>query len=283
MNKNKINNLTLGADPEFFLHNIAKGRIEPAVGLIGGTKENGLFIPTGESVLEDNVMVEFTTTICKDAKELNDSIQRALTHLKNTLPQYYEFVFKASHVFEPADLSSEQAQEIGCEADYNAYTLRMNKPASAKNLMRTCSGHIHLGYDNPSIDTSLDLVMIMDVFLGIPSVLLDEDRDRRKMYGKAGCYRLKRYGVEYRVLSNFWVNKPELVEWVVTNINQGIKYYEENGIEAFDFKSVSKCINTYDTELAKAFIDKFNINMPESYVNTEWELIKEENKTVEAS
>lgn len=283
MNNKKINNLTLGADPEFFLHNIAKGRIEPAVGLIGGTKENGLFIPTGESVLEDNVMVEFTTTICKDAKELNDSIQRALTHLKNTLPQYYEFVFKASHVFEPVDLSSEQAQEIGCEPDYNAYTLRMNKPANAKNLMRTCSGHLHLGYDNPSIDTSLDLVMIMDIFLGIPSVLLDEDRTRRKMYGKAGCYRLKRYGVEYRVLSNFWANNPELVEWVVSNINQGIKYYVENGVEAIDYKSVSKCINTYDVNLAKAFIDKFSINMPESYIDTEWELVKEENKTVEAS
>lgn len=283
MNKNKINNLTLGADPEFFLHNIAKGRIEPAVGLIGGTKENGLFIPTGESVLEDNVMVEFTTTICKNAKELNESIQRALTYLKNTLPQYYEFVFKASHIFEPADLDSEQAQEIGCSPDYNAYTLRMNKPANAKSLMRTCSGHIHLGYDNTSIDTSLDLVMIMDLFLGVPSVLIDEDKDRRKMYGKAGCYRLKRYGVEYRVLSNFWVNNPELVNWVVNNINQGIKYYEENGLEGIDFKSVIKCVNTYDTELAKQFISKFNINIPDSYVNTEWELIKETNKTVEAS
>lgn len=283
MNKNKINNLTLGADPEFFLYNIAKGRIEPAVGLIGGTKENGLFIPTGESILEDNVMVEFTTTVCKNAEELNSSIKRALAHLRNVLPQYYEFVFKASHVFEPADLNSQQAQEIGCEPDYNAYTLRMNKPGNPKNLMRTCSGHIHLGYDNPSIDTSLDLVMIMDVFLGIPSVLLDEDRDRRKMYGKAGCYRLKKYGVEYRVLSNFWVNKPELVNWVVNNINQGIKYYEENGLNGIDFKSVNKCINTYNTDLAKAFIDKFSINMPDSYVNTEWELIKEENKTVEAS
>jgi hypothetical protein len=46
---------------------------------------------------------------------------------------------------------------------------------------------------------------------------------------------------------------------------------------------VQICINEYDTFLVEEFISKYNIDMPESYVNTEWELIKEKNKTVEAS
>ena len=31
------------------------------------------------------------------------------------------------------------------------------------------------------------------------------------MYGKAGCHRPTDYGVEYRVLSNYWMKSPELV------------------------------------------------------------------------
>ena len=34
----------------------------------------------------------------------------------------------------------------------------------------------------------------MDLFLGVPSILIDPDTERRKMYGKAGDYRLKEYG-----------------------------------------------------------------------------------------
>lgn len=59
------------------------------------------------------------------------------------------------------------------------------------------NGHIHVSYPRKSQSKSLRLIKYMDVFIGIPSVLLDSGEDavrRRELYGKAGCFRLTRYG-----------------------------------------------------------------------------------------
>ena len=50
-----------------------------------------------------------------------------------------------------------------------------------------------------------DLVKQLDWYLGGWSIARDENTERRSLYGKAGACRIKDYGVEYRVLSNFWV------------------------------------------------------------------------------
>lgn len=54
--------------------------------------------------------------------------------------------------------------------------------------------HIHIGYDNPTIDFSKLLIRYMDMYLGVPSVLIDTDVNRRKYYGNAGSFRLCAYG-----------------------------------------------------------------------------------------
>lgn len=55
-------------------------------------------------------------------------------------------------------------------------------------------GHIHIGYNNPEIEKSVDIIKAMDLFLGIPSILMDKDTLRRSRYGKAGAFRFKSYG-----------------------------------------------------------------------------------------
>ena len=69
----------------------------------------------------------------------------------------------------------------------------------------------------------------MDIMLGLESLTLDKDVDRRKMYGNAGCFRAKDYGVEYRTLSNFWISNDDLIKWAfdktieaVELVNSGI-------------------------------------------------------------
>ncbi len=44
-----------------------------------------------------------------------------------------------------------------------------------------------------------------DLFLGLPSAGADKQGKRRELYGKAGRYRPTSYGIEYRVLSNYWL------------------------------------------------------------------------------
>ncbi|MOA35237.1 hypothetical protein D3C78_1566850 [compost metagenome] len=62
----------------------------------------------------------------------------------------------------------------------------------------------------------------LDYYLGLGSLLYDPDVKRRTMYGAAGAFRPKPYGVEYRVLSNAWLKSEELMGWVYRMTIKGI-------------------------------------------------------------
>jgi len=64
------------------------------------------------------------------------------------------------------------------------------------------------------------LVKQLDCYLGLPSVVWDRDAKRRQMYGAAGAFRPKPYGVEYRVLSNAWLLNEKRMRFV---FNQTVK------------------------------------------------------------
>ena len=97
------------------------------------------------------------------------------------------------------------------------------KPSPPVPNMRSAGGHVH-------IETSLNkrhVIQACDLFLGVPSVLMDEGEMRKQLYGKAGCFRPKSYGVEYRTLSNFWIFKKKHIEWVWRNTERALKYVNE--------------------------------------------------------
>jgi len=73
-------------------------------------------------------------------------------------------------------------------------------------------------HDNGGISKALinplDTVKILDLFVAIPAVLMEQGDDpklRRKLYGRSGAFRYTPYGLEYRVLSNFWMSSPPLM------------------------------------------------------------------------
>ena len=143
---------------------------------------------------------------------------------------------------------------FGCEPDYNAYTKQANpKPNPTHPGMRSAGGHIHVETDA----NKLAVVKAMDLFLGVPSVIMDNGVERKQLYGKAGAFRPKAYGVEYRTLSNFWVFDPKLIDWVWRNTERAL-----NNLKAAKMVDlVEECINKNDEKLAYSIINEFNLEV----------------------
>ena len=104
--------------------------------------------------------------------------------------------------------SIRHANEMGCEPDFCVWTNSINPRPKSNNGLRTFGGHVHI--ENATRDT----VKACDLTLGLWSVVHDSDSDRRKMYGRAGAFRPKSYGMEYRVLSNFWCDSERKIRRV---------------------------------------------------------------------
>lgn len=121
--------------------------------------------------------------------------------------------------------------------------------------------HIHIGYENPTDEISEEIVKVLDLFLGIPSLFIDKDTERRKMYGKAGCFRFKEYGVEYRVLGNFVIQDQDTVNWLFRNIEAALEFINTGAFVDQDEKNITEAINTNNLDLAKVLVDKYSLEI----------------------
>lgn len=249
--------MRLGSDPEVFLVD-KKGKPTAICGMIGADKWNPLQVEgmqEGFTFQEDNVALEFGIPPASSAEEF-------ISHIKSVqeafLKRNKEFQFsKLSCIIFPKDqLQSPGAKIFGCEPDYNAWTGERNpKPNPRNKAMRSAGGHVH-------VETELDrrsVVKAMDLCLGVPSVLMDEQSDRKKLYGKAGACREKSYGVEYRTLSNFWIFHDDLIRWVWEGTETAIELVKSG----FDFdyleKDIVSCINKNDKEKSELLIKTFDL------------------------
>lgn len=239
-------NLTIGADPELFLQTI-QGKMISAVGRIGGSKEKPLPLPVeGCAIQEDNVSAEFNIPPCASLLEFQRHIKYVVSYLDDKAQEMGLLLARhvASHSFDPDQLESWQSQVFGCEPDLNVWTGRENpRPYSPDYNLRSCGGHVHVGTD---LDPNL-VIRSMDLHLGVPSISLDEDIHRRELYGKAGSYRRKPYGAEYRTLSNFWIWSDELIEWAWEGTNKAVEFVRKGTIIPRAIaKHIQKTINEND-------------------------------------
>lgn len=224
-----MNRASIGTDPEFFIRRKKDGKFISAIPHIEGTKENPTPLKSGGNIQFDNVAVEFATDPANNGEDLVTKVGNALREVVQIIPEGHEIIAIPSANFDADQLECEESQRFGCDPDYDAWELKVNDaPFCSDETLRTCGGHIHVGYIKGQGNKFLldpygkaNTIKIMDVFHGIVSVILDcteEAVTRRKLYGKAGCHRpvMKDNGglydgVEYRVLSNFWFKAPDLV------------------------------------------------------------------------
>lgn len=244
----------IGCDPELFVVN-KEGRPRGAYGLIPGTKEEPFKVPKGAYQV-DGMALEFNIDPARTEDEFVDNISAVMRRLREDVPSEYTFHVKPSVRFHHAILKKapDEAKELGCEPDLNAYTLEENPRPDSNTTLRTASGHIHIGLEKDA-DTKSEahlikyatLVKHLDLFLGIRSLEWDKDQTRRRLYGCPGAMRLKPYGVEYRVLSNQWLEKEELVRFVYRQTVRCIEDLKTNGsLDQQDYNRIkSALMNPY--------------------------------------
>lgn len=244
----KYENIKVGADPELFL--VDKfGELRSAIGRIGGTKwEPRKLDDKGSAVQEDNVAVEFNIPPAGTKHEFLNSIGEMLQYLHNYVKhQGLSLNIVPAGIFLDEELFDPKALEFGCDPDFNVWLRAENpKPELPKELtnLRSCGGHIHVSWDNPKMQEQEGLIMAMDVFVGCLSIQYDGDTLRRRLYGRAGAFRFKDYGVEYRTLSNFWLREPSMVEWVYDQTHHALDFLNAGGEISRDHAVlINDCIN----------------------------------------
>ena len=122
-------------------------------------------------------------------------------------------------------------------------------------------GHISIGWDNPTQEQQLNMVKAMDATVGLGSVLLDFDTERKKLYGKAGCFRFREYGIEYRSLSNFWIKSDESLKWAWNTTMKAIDLVNSGKIEEVKELGnyIIEAINTNNKDLAQELLNKIEV------------------------
>lgn len=223
--------ILLGADPELFMKHPDTGAFVSAHGRVPGTKHEPFKVPFG-AIQIDGTALEFNIDPANTADEFVQNIQS----VKNTIAGYvpgYNVVAAATAHYEKDYFDWEvpaTAKELGCDPDYSGWTLDVNpRPEPGDKPMRTAAGHIHIGwtdgmdvYDKDHFELCARVARQMDYYLGISSLVWDPDPERRELYGKAGAFRPKSYGVEYRTLSNRWLASEPLIRWVYNQAILGV-------------------------------------------------------------
>jgi hypothetical protein len=212
----------IGADVEQFLLERSTGLIVPCVGILPGTKQHPHPLETyGNFVQEDNVMVEWNISPHTDAMEFTWAVEAVQDEVQEFLdaeyPDTYRLDYKIpAHEFRTEQLFSDQAQTIGCEPDYDAYTggkVRNNLPKLSN--WRSCGGHIHLGGDFQCPD--FVAALFAELFISVKGDIRWPDSPRKQWYGRPGVFRPKPYGIEYRTPDNSWTFDREDTESVAYN------------------------------------------------------------------
>lgn len=272
---------TLGGDPEFFLIN-QQNEIVPSEEVIP------------EKGLPQHANVAFTSPLM--AKR--DGIQAELVVVPNTCRQVawshfftsLQALYKAAQLqdkrvsFSPfeeipgARLSamSDGCKILGCAPSLNIYGWQ---PPDVSPLypFRSTGGHIHLGFTGKYYDEmgkivyTFDdwqqrpmepLVALLDVLVGNTLSMFDRtpQKERRKLYGRAGEYRLPSHGVEYRVPSTTYLRHYVLYSLIMGAARMGVILWWENRadelLKLVDLTLIQEAINENDPEVALANFER---------------------------
>ena len=263
--------LLIGCDPELFLKK--NGTLISAHGVIKGTKKHPFPVNLG-AVQVDGMAVEFNTRPASNVNEFTHTISEVLRQLRGMLPNDIETIPDIIVEFDLTYLENQppEAKRLGCSPDFDAYKGCQNPLPKEHPSMRTASGHLHIGWtegqeplDDDHFASCCSLIRQLDYYLGVPSIIVDNSHKRREMYGKAGSFRPKSYGVEYRVLSSFWVNSVKyqrnIYNYTVKAFNSLLDGFDAHKEFGSTRLNAERIINENDVTNAICVIKELNLDI----------------------
>lgn len=264
--------ILVGADPEIFM--FREGKYHSAHGAVKGDKKNPFKVDKG-AVQVDGMALEFNIDPAKNEQEFILNLKTVMQTLGEMVPGYELKAVPVAH-FDKAviDAQPEEALELGCEPDYNAWNNgAVNPRPNGKVNFRTGAGHVHIGWgkdfdisDPQHIEACIMVTKQLDYYLGLGSLLYDADgAERRIMYGCPGAFRPKSYGVEYRVLSNAWLKDENLMGWVYRMTIKGVQDLMQNKkayIQYEDWAQQKLLDKKPDLGIIKYLLPKLGVELP---------------------
>jgi hypothetical protein len=279
---------TLGSDPEFMLVD-SKGKYRSAIGVVHGTKENKVSLGNGHYAFYDNVLAEVNIKSANNKKDVIKNFGDCFKRLSKLVGNL-KVIPQASHTYDLDECQHPDSQVFGCEPEFcvyikdeNGMICRLEPPISTPgNCFRSGGGHIHIGHEVclPWNGKTADVVKMLDLFIGIPSILIDHDPTsaaRRRLYGGAGTHRVKmEYGLEYRSLSNFWLASPVLVSVIYDLVDFVLDFVESDKYKNIksDPEKIRSTINSGDRNGALSMLNSYKSKMPSAVYNEVMNLSK---------
>ena len=269
---NKRRQLTLGSDPEMFL--FSGNKLIPAYEFLPSKGKDVMMYWDG---FQAEWKYNYEDNYCLNNLVLNTRM--ALTNLRAKAILYDNTArLSLINVVRVPQATLNTAHplhvELGCQPSYNAYYMKGEPVYDPRKLAyRFAGGHMHFGTWNtpgrvtPYLRPNYErIVKTLDNILGVWAVGVARTLDnpiRRKFYGLAGEYRKPKYagglGVEYRVLSNWWLASPATLQvtWDIgrlcVRLASSLKY---RNLWASNEQETIETINNCDVKQANRIIKR---------------------------
>ena len=250
---------TIGSDPEYFFED-SQGKFISAIGLVEGSKDVPFAVKNGH-VHPDNVCIEMNTKPAA-TKEQFSIVTRALLDEVREIAASNGLLLsgKSYGEFTGDQLAHPDAMASGCELDFNAYTSGgTNRPPDyTETLARAAGGHIHIGCEINTLPAQLlhKLVKTLDLTVTLP-MLCREDEKRRVLYGKAGAFRPKPYGLEYRTPSNAWTLSEKRINWVYDAVQKALNAFATIPLDP----KIPQLINDHNVNGAYQMVQSYGLDI----------------------
>jgi hypothetical protein len=168
----------------------------------------------------------------------------------------------------------DEAKRLGCMPSTNIYG-DAGDPSSLASTSRTTGCHLHISHPSlKSEDVAIALVKWADILVGSTWTYISPnpskaEADRRKAYGRAGEFRLKRYpvypltdasdqhsnGVEYRVLPGTPIHHPAYLTLMFSLYRSALRLANVHGEPQPELSAqAQEAINSADRKAAKSII-----------------------------